>query len=160
MGSAPLKQILISAPVTERRLPNSFPGTNAAASPDCGRKLTCDNLDYHQNVHYMTEEHQNIDKHYVTYMSAENCVSGNYLSDKVPVGGVMMMEDGHCLPNRLDNSKQSENYINLVECVIATNIPCLKFFSDVYSMHIPHMYSGEMKRKSKSVSYHLSGFIL
>ena len=30
---------------------------------DNGRKITMDNFDYHQNVHYMTEEHQNIDKH-------------------------------------------------------------------------------------------------
>ncbi len=30
--------------------------------PDGGRKITIDNLDYHQNVHHMTEQHQNVDK--------------------------------------------------------------------------------------------------
>ncbi len=52
--------------------------------PDGGRKITIDNLDYHQNVHHMTEEHQNIDKHYVTVMATENRVTGNDFSDATP----------------------------------------------------------------------------
>jgi hypothetical protein len=37
------------------------------AKPSAGFKLTIDNVDYMQNVHYMTEEHQNNDKHYRLY---------------------------------------------------------------------------------------------
>ncbi len=49
--------------------------------PDGGRKITIDNLDYHQNVHHTTEEHQNVDKHYVMVMATENRVTGNDFSD-------------------------------------------------------------------------------
>ena len=51
---------------------------------DHGRKLTIDNFDYHQNVHQMTEEHQNIDHHYVTVMATENRVAGAGLSTDIP----------------------------------------------------------------------------
>ena len=73
-------------------------------TPDCGRKTTFDNIDYHQNVHYMSEDHQNIDKHYVTYTSTENRVSGNHLSDQTPLGGIKEMENGKCqLPMTMPN---------------------------------------------------------
>lgn len=76
---------------------------------DCGRKITFDNIDYHQNVHYMSEDHQNIDKHYVTHMSTENRVSGNHLSNQTPLGGIKEMENGKCLPTTTDNAKQRQN---------------------------------------------------
>ena len=121
-------------------------------TPDCGRKITFDNIDYHQNVHYMSEDHQNIDKHYVTYMSTENRVSGNHLSDQNPLGGIKEMENGKCLPTTSDNAKQRQNYITLVERVITTNIPCLHFLSEICTIHIPHKYTTEMKRKTTNVS--------
>ena len=121
-------------------------------TPDCGRKITFDNIDYHQNVHHMTEDNQNIDKHYVTYMSTENRVSGNHLSDQTRVGGIEEMENGKCIPSTNDNEKQRLNYIVLMERVITTNIPCLNFLSDICSIHIPHKYSAEMKKKTNNVS--------
>jgi hypothetical protein len=36
-------------------------GKQSLTDADNGRKITFDNLDYHQEVHHMTEEHQNID---------------------------------------------------------------------------------------------------
>lgn len=68
---------------------SSLPSEDDNIIPDTGRKLTFDNLDYRQEVHYMTEEHQNVDKHCVTYMSTENRVSVTHLSHKQPDGGVM-----------------------------------------------------------------------
>ena len=47
--------------------------------PSLGFKLTIDNVDYLQCVHYMTEEHQNVDKHYVTVNATTNRVSRNHL---------------------------------------------------------------------------------
>lgn len=67
--------------------------TQAVIPPDAGRKIVFDNIDYNQKVHYMIEHHQNFDHHYVTYMSVENRVSGNHLSDELPQGGVMKMEN-------------------------------------------------------------------
>ena len=100
-------------------------------TPDCGRKITFHNIDYHHNVHYMNEDHQNIDKHYVTYMSTENRVSGNHLSDQTPLGGIKEMENGKCLSTTTDNAKQRQNYIILVERVITT-----KHYNHVYRICI------------------------
>ena len=43
-------------------------------TPDCGKKITFDNIDYHQNVHYMSKDHQNIENHYVTYICVQRIV--------------------------------------------------------------------------------------
>ena len=51
---------------------------------DKGRKLVFDNFDFKQQVHSMTEQHQNIDVHWVTHLSVENRVSGNHLSSAKP----------------------------------------------------------------------------
>ena len=80
--------------------------TVSQSSIDCGRKITFDNVDYYQEVHHMTEEHQNMDKHYVTVMSTENRVHGNHLSDDLPETGVLGMENGKCLPSVKDNARQ------------------------------------------------------
>ena len=126
--------------------------TLQACAPDIGRKITFDNLDYRQEVHHMTEDHQNIDRHYVTVMSTNNRVHGHHLSDKPPETGIFQMENGKCLPSVLDNVRQRENYITLVERVIANSIPCLHFLSDVVTIQIPHQYSKEMKTVSDTVS--------
>ena len=134
--------------------------SNQDATPDVGRKLTFDNLDYRQEVHYMTEDHQNVDKHCVTVMSTENRVSGNHLSDVTPEEGVLGMENGKCLPDHSDSVKQRLNYIDLVGRIITAHIPCLAFLSDVAKQHIPHQYKDEMRAKTDTVSYNSSTFIL
>ena len=116
-------------------------------SPDTGRKLVFDNLDYTQEVHWMTEGHQNIDCHYVTAMSTENRVSGNELSPVPPPHGVMEMENGKCVRSNLDNAIQRDNYIKLVERIMVSNIPCLEYLSDVCTRHIQHKYHHEMTKK-------------
>ena len=126
--------------------------TVSQSSIDCGRKITFDNLDYYQEVHHMTEEHQNIDKHYVTVMSTENRVHGNHLSDDLPETGVLGMENGKCLPSVKDNARQRENYIVLTERIISSSIPCLHYLSEVCTPHIPLQYSKEMKNVSQTVS--------
>lgn len=128
------------------------PNSMNSPKPDNGRKITFDNLDYRQEVHYMTEEHQNIDNHYVTVMSTENRVHGNHLSDQPPETGIFAMENGKCVPNVLDNSRQRDNYIILTEHIITSGIPCLHFLKSVATNHIPHQYSEEMKNVSDTVS--------
>lgn len=112
--------------------------TVSQSSMDCGRKITFNNLDYYQKVHHMTEEHQNIDKHYV--------------SDDLPETGVLGMENGKCLPSVKDNTRQRENYIVLTEPIISSSIPRLHYLSEVCTPHIPHQYSKEMKNVSQTVS--------
>ena len=77
-------------------------GTSVQANdvqPSGGFKLTVDNVDYTQNVHYMTEDHQNKDKHYVSINATVNRVSTNHLSDKGPTCSIDQMENGKCIPN-------------------------------------------------------------
>ena len=59
-------------------------GTSVQANdvqPSVGFKLTADNVDYTQNEHYMTEDHQNKDKHYVSINATVNRVPVNHLSE-------------------------------------------------------------------------------
>jgi hypothetical protein len=72
------------------------------AKPSAGFKLTIDNVDYTQNVHYMTEEHQNNDKHYVSINATVNRVSSNHLSDESTANGINQMENGKCIPNHFE----------------------------------------------------------
>lgn len=126
--------------------------TRPTVMPSPGFKLTVDNVDYHQNVHYMTEEHQNIDKHYVTVNATTNRVSGNHLSTTTPFDGIAKMENGKCIPNSIEQRLQRDNYITLVERILVENIPCLAFGKDVVQKHIPHRYSKEMAKATNSVS--------
>ena len=86
-----------------------------SVEPSVGFKLTIDNVDYRQNVHYMTEEHQNIDKHYVSVNATINRVSANHLSHKSPVSGIQEMENGKCIPNHTEQKAQRDDYIFLVQ---------------------------------------------
>ena len=121
-------------------------------APDVGRKLVFDNIDYRHEVHYMTEDHKNVDNHCVTLMAVENRVSGNHLSNQQPEGGVMKLENGKCIPSSCDNAKQRDNYIVLVGRVIAANIKYLNFLSDVTIPRISHPFMKEMTVKSEIVS--------
>jgi hypothetical protein len=119
---------------------------------DGGRKIVLDNFDYHQNVHYMTEEHQNIDQHYVTLMTTENRVTGCNLPSSKPIKRIKDMDNRKCIPDTNDHAQQRENYVNLVERIMVKNIPCMEFLANVVTIHIPHQYSKEMRIKSKTVS--------
>ncbi len=121
--------------------------------PDGGRKIAIDNLDYHQNVLRMIEEHQNVDKHYVTVMVTENRVTGNDFSDATPSCSIGDMDNGKCIPSRADHFHQRESYIALVERILVANIPCLRFLTGVVTYHIPHKYSLEMSTKSDTVCF-------
>lgn len=135
---------------SDTEVPNSE--SSVADEPDTGRKLIFDNLDYNQKVHYMTEEHQNNDKHCVTVMSTENRVSGNHLSDEKPLYGVLDLENAKCIPDHQDSLRQRQNYIALVGRIITKNLPCLEFLTSAATQHIPHQYKREMSMKTDTVS--------
>ena len=106
------------------------------AQPSVGFKLTVDNVDYTQNVHYMTENHQNKDKHYVSINATVNRVSANHFSDNGPTCSINQMENGKCIPNHIEQKAQRENYITLVKRVIVDNVPCLAFGKELVEKHI------------------------
>ena len=70
--------------------------SNAA---DKRRKIVFDNFDFKQNVHHMSETHQNIDKRWVSHMSTENRVSGNHLDmAKSPRKRLLEVDNGKFVP--------------------------------------------------------------
>lgn len=132
-------------------IPSSTTTTAVALKADSGRKLVFDNFDFRQEVHYMTQDHQNVDVHWVTHMAVENRVSGNNLLSNRPVCQINELENGLCLPGRHEHHLQRENYITLTERAI-TEIPCLSFLKGAVTQHIPHPYSKEMSQTSHVVS--------
>lgn len=136
------------------------PGHNdqVILQPDHGRKITFDNFDIYQEVHHMTEQHQNKDKHYVTVMSTENRISGAHLRRNEPVCDIATLENGKCVPNQTDHQKQKENYVVLVSRILTANIPCLKHLEEAVTKHIPHRYQMETAQATNTVSndYHVT----
>ena len=117
-----------------------------------GQKITIDNIDYRQQVHHMTQEHQTEDKHYLTVCATKNRVHGNHLSHLQQGDLLNIMENGKCIPTHMEQISQRDNYIQIVERVLSQNIPCLEPFKDVAVNHIPHMYSKETREPTESVS--------
>ena len=122
------------------------------AQPSVGFKLTVDNVDYTQNVHYMTENHQNKDRHDVSINATANRVSANHLSDNGPTCSMDQLENGKCIPSHIKQKAQRQNYITLVKRVIVDNVPCLAFGKELVEKHIPHQYMKETAEPTKSVS--------
>ncbi len=124
---------------------------NSIVHVDVGRKIVLDNIDYHQSTHNMTESYKDPDLHFCSYMSTENRVSGNHLSDQQPIADIMDMANGKVLPSQLDHSKQRNDYVVLVSRHMTEEIDCLKFLKGVTTSHIRHQYSDELKQKTKTV---------
>ena len=124
-------------PAENEDQPSEKSNQSKCHTPDFGCKMVLDNLDYTQEVHWMMEDHQNTDCHYATTMSTANRVPGTGLSTETPQSGLLEMENGNCLPSALDNAKQGDNYVKLVERIIVNNILCLGFLADECTNHIP-----------------------
>lgn len=133
------------------------PSPHVVVEADKGRKLVFDNFDFRQQVHHMTQDHQNVDVHWVSHMAVENRVSGNHLPYDRPVCQIQDLENGQCLPGRHEQHLQRENYITLTERAIV-QIPCLSFLKGVVVQHIPHHYSKEMSETSSTVSFQVEIF--
>eukprot|EP00794_Sanderia_malayensis_P002674 gene2674-3093_t len=106
-----------------------------------GQKITIDNVDYRQEVHHMTQDHQTVDNHYLSVCATKNWISGNHLSPVAKEDALKNPEFGKCIRNSMDQAIQRLNYIVLVEKMLAKHVPCLKQFQDVITKHIPHLYS-------------------
>lgn len=123
--------------------PLSSGQTQVVLQPDKGRKITFDNFDIYQEVHHMTEQNQNKDKHYVTVMSTENQVSGSHLRCDGPICDIAGLENGKCVPDHNDHLMQKNDYVVLVARIITANIQCLKHLDEVVTKHILHRYQKE-----------------
>ena len=136
--------------------PVSSGQTQVVLQPDKGRKITFDNFDIYQEVHHMTEQNQNKDKHYVTVMSTENRVSGSHLRRDGPICDIAGLENGKCVPDHNDHLMQKNDYVVLVARIITANIQCLKHLDEVVTKHIRHRYQKETAQATDTVSYFLN----
>ena len=129
---------------------NSTSNVNfVTCTADVGRKITIDNFDFHQDVQDMTEENQNIDKHYLSMMATENRVSGSELSDVPIQHSIKDMDNGKCIPSRAEHQQQRNNYLMLVERILVKYIQCMNFLADVVTHSISHINT--VKRCHKSL---------
>lgn len=125
---------------------------HVCAAADSGRKIVFDNFDFKQQVHHMSETHQNIDRHWVSHMSTENRVAGNHLStEQPPITRLLNLDNGKFIPNHIEQQCQREDYANLVSRIIVEKIACLHFLKTCASMHIKHPYSREMMQPTETV---------
>lgn len=120
--------------------------------PSNGQKITIDNIDYREEVHYMTKDHQTKDNHYLTVCATANRIHGNHLGSTTPVDGLKEMYNGSCIPSHLEQSAQRGDYISLVERIVVDYVPCLGFLKGVVAQHIPHVYSQETSSPTETVS--------
>ena len=88
--------------------------TTSCISQPPGQKITIDNINYRQQVHYMTQEHQTVDKHYLTVCATTNRVHGNHMSSTQPTDLLKSMDNGKCIPSHADQITQRDNYITLM----------------------------------------------
>ena len=131
--------------------PSAVPATCQAR--DKGRKIVFDNFDFKQLVDHMTEDHQNIDNHWVTHASVENRVSGNHLpTEKSETKSLLKIENAKLVPNKVEHILQRDNYNSIVSIILIDNIPCLDFLNECASRHIKHAYTSEMMKKTENVS--------
>ena len=87
----------------------------AIVDPDHGRKITIDNIDIHIPTHDMTEDHQNLDAHYCSWMSTENRLSRLHLPDEKPICKLETVENGTFCPTQIIKSNVKIIAIWLVE---------------------------------------------
>lgn len=57
----------------------------------------------------MTEDHQNVNVHNVTYMFVANRTSGHHLTDRKQAGSVLSLENPKCLPSAQNKINQRNN---------------------------------------------------
>ena len=100
----------------------------------------------------MTEDHQNVDNHWVSHISVENRVSGNHLSMDKSTKSLLKIENAKFVPNRIEHVLQRENYSTLVSRILVDNIPCLDFLKECACRHIIHAYTSEVMDKTENVS--------
>ena len=78
-------------------------------------------------------------------------MSGNHLSDNMPTHDILQLENAKIIPSANEHMLQRSNYITLIERILVSSIPCLKFCEDVAINHISHKHSKESELKSNKV---------
>jgi hypothetical protein len=109
-------------------------------------------VDTYVEVHHMTEDNQNIDKHECAIGFVPNRVSDKTLSMEAPQKSLNDLDNAKFLCNEEEHKLQRENYVILVERMITSDIKCLQFLKNEVTKHILHAHSRDMAKKCHMVS--------
>lgn len=123
-----------------------------------GYRFNLDNLDFHIRVREMTQEHQNISRHFTQIMALVDRVNCEHLSDE-PVGDLLNVQNSEFLPTVEDNYTLRKDMIQVVSNILVENLPSFQVFKNIYPTHFLHIYSTEMAKKSTVVYFHIRVFV-
>lgn len=98
----------------------------------------------------MTQDHQNVSRHFTQIMALVDRVNCEHLSDE-PVGHLVNIENGKFLPSVEDNYTLRKDMIQVVSNILVETLPSFKVFKNIYPSHFEHIYSKEMAKKSTVV---------
>ncbi|XP_033731443.1 uncharacterized protein LOC117321072 [Pecten maximus] len=117
-----------------------------------GYRFNLDNLDFHIKVREMTQEHQNVSRHFTQIMSVVDRVSCEGFTDE-PVGNLMEVENSEFLPTAEDNYTLRKDMIQVVSNILIEHLSSFKIFENICPKQFQHAYSAEMSKKSIVVYY-------
>ncbi|XP_069103689.1 LOW QUALITY PROTEIN: uncharacterized protein [Argopecten irradians] len=113
-----------------------------------GYRFNIDNLDFNIKVREMTQDHQNVSRHFTQMMALVDRVNSGSLTDDQPVGDLLEIENSEFLPTAEDNYTLRKDMIQVVSNILIEHLPSFKVFKDIYPSHFKHEHSAEMAKKS------------
>ncbi|CAC5412689.1 unnamed protein product [Mytilus coruscus] len=111
-------------------------------------RFNLDNLDFHLKVRDITQDHQNMLKHYVQLMAVKDRVNCEHLPDTLQIGNLVDVANNEFLPNADDISGLREDIIKLTATLLVNHLKYFKVFEGTIVQHPQHTFSKEMKEKS------------
>lgn len=116
---------------SERMNEHSYPVCNIEPQKDntpLGYWFNLDNLDSQIRVREITQDHQNVSRHFTQIMTIVDRVNCEHLSDE-PVGHLVNIENGAFLPPVEDNYTLRKDMLQVVSNVLVESLlKCLKTF--------------------------------
>ena len=114
--------------------------------------IVLDNIDLKVLASDMTFDNQNKDYHWCNHNAHLDRVNPLHLDNDVQTGNLQELPNSAFLPSLDYQNSLVSDFVVLVGRVIVENLPAFAIFKDVIPLHIKHKYSGELKKKTETVS--------
>lgn len=109
---------------------------NVEFSP--GYRFNFDNLDFLIHVRDMTEEHQNLSKHYVQLLAIKDRVNCEHLPNDHPIGDLGNIDNNQFLPSATDNDSLRNDFLHVISLILIENVKAFEVFRNVYPQYFTH----------------------
>ena len=123
----------------EEKRPNSF-------------NVVLDNIDIKVLASDMTSDNQNKDYHWCNHNAHLDSVNPLHLENDAPTANLREVPNSAFLPSLDDQNSLLSDFVILVGRVIVEKLSAFAIFKDVIPLHIKHKYSGDLKKKTETVS--------